>query len=182
MEKEPLKILNDAELILNDLYGHWKIVKMDQASFPLKMSIWMVYKSKPFIWPLGENSSTPCVIITSLCVCGKCFVSEPSLFPSTLACALVFVRLLEIISFKKSIYRISANSFRRNYSFLNLTLCTVTFVNSTYRCGNYSREETIQGRKLYEEIRYLGLNHYKKIKTFHSFRLRLSASKFKYIP
>ena len=22
-------------------------------------------------------------------------------------------------------------------------------------CGNYSREETIQGRKLYEEIRYL---------------------------
>jgi hypothetical protein len=29
----------------------------------------------------------------------------------------------------------------------------VTFGNSTYRCGNYSREETIQGRKLYEEIR-----------------------------
>ena len=24
-------------------------------------------------------------------------------------------------------------------------------------CGNYSREETIQGRKLYEEIRYLEL-------------------------
>ena len=23
-------------------------------------------------------------------------------------------------------------------------------------CGNYSREETIQGRKLYEEIRYPG--------------------------
>ena len=61
----------------------------------------LVHKSKPFIWPLGENSSTPCVIITSLCVCGKCFVSEPSLFPSTLACALVFVRLLEIISLKK---------------------------------------------------------------------------------
>jgi len=30
----------------------------------------------------------------------------------------------------------------------------VTFGNSTYSCGNYSREETIQGRKLYEEIRY----------------------------
>jgi hypothetical protein len=30
----------------------------------------------------------------------------------------------------------------------------VTFGHSTYRCGNYSREETIQGRKLYEEIRY----------------------------
>ena len=37
----------------------------------------------------------------------------------------------------------------------SLTLCTVTFGNSTYRCGNYSREETIQGRKLYEEIRYV---------------------------
>ena len=42
-----------------------------------------------------------------------------------------------------SIYRISANSFRGNYSFLNLTLCTVTFGYSTYRCGNYSRAETM---------------------------------------
>ena len=50
------------------------------------------------------------------------------------------------------IYRISANSFRGNYSFLNLTLCTVTFVYSTYRSGNYSRDETIQGRKLFMEI------------------------------
>ena len=31
----------------------------------------------------------------------------------------------------------------------------MTFDHSTYRCGNYSREETIQGRKLYEEIRYV---------------------------
>ena len=30
-------------------------------------------------------------------------------------------------------YRISANSFRRNYSFLNLTLCTVTFTVADYR-------------------------------------------------
>ena len=51
-------------------------------------------------------------------------------------------------------YRISANSFRGNYSFLNLTLCTVTFDHRTYRCGNYSREETIQGRKVFAEIRY----------------------------
>ena len=29
--------------------------------------------------------------------------------------------------------------------FLNLTLCTVTFVHSTYRCANYSRAETIRG-------------------------------------
>ena len=46
-------------------------------------------------------------------------------------------------------YRISANSFCGNYSFLNLT-----FDHSTYRCGNYSREKTIQGRKLLAEIRY----------------------------
>jgi hypothetical protein len=52
---------------------------------------------------------------------------------------------------------ISANSFRGNYSFLNLTLCTVTFDYSTYRCGNYLREETIQGRKLFAEIRYMKL-------------------------
>ena len=52
-------------------------------------------------------------------------------------------------------YRISANSFRGNYSFFNLTLCTVTFDHSTYRCGNYSREETIQGRKLFAEIQYI---------------------------
>ena len=35
---------------------------------------------------------------------------------------------------------LSANSFRGNYSFLNLTLCTVTFAHSTYRCGNYLRK------------------------------------------
>ena len=45
----------------------------------------------------------------------------------------------------KGKYRISANSFRVNYSFLNFTLCTVTFDRSTYRCRNYSREETIRG-------------------------------------
>ena len=47
-------------------------------------------------------------------------------------------------------YRISASSFRGNYSFLNLTLCTVPFSNSTYRCGNYSRAETIRGNTVYE--------------------------------
>ena len=31
----------------------------------------------------------------------------------------------------------------------------MTFDQSTYKCGNYSREEPIQGRKLYEEIRYV---------------------------
>ena len=57
-------------------------------------------------------------------------------------------------------YRISANSFCRNYSFLNLTLCSVTFADRTYRCGNYSREETIQGRKLFAEVRYMDFSYY----------------------
>ena len=56
-------------------------------------------------------------------------------------------------------YRISANSFRGNYSFLNLALFTVTFdlyfINLNSCRGNYSKEETIQGRKLFAEIRYL---------------------------
>ena len=39
-------------------------------------------------------------------------------------------------------YRISSYSFRGNYSFLNLTLL-------------HTGAETIQGRKLYEEIRYV---------------------------
>ena len=38
------------------------------------------------------------------------------------------------------LYRIFTNSFRGNYSFLSLTLCTVTFDRSTYRCGNYPRK------------------------------------------
>ena len=57
--------------------------------------------------------------------------------------------------FISPMYRTSAISFRGKYSFLNLTLCTVTFVHSMYRCGNSSREETIQGRKLFAEIRYV---------------------------
>ena len=65
--------------------------------------------------------------------------------------------MIQLETFPK--YRISANSFRGNYSFLNLTLCTVTFGHSTYRCGNYSREETIQGRKLFAEIRYAMNSH-----------------------
>ena len=54
------------------------------------------------------------------------------------------LRLLLIIS----IYRIS----RGNYSFLDLTLCTVTFDLSTYRCGNYSRAETIRGNRSYQKM------------------------------
>ena len=56
---------------------------------------------------------------------------------------------LQFLNDKIYSYRISANSFRGNYSFLNLSLCTVTFDHSTYRCGNYSREETICGNTVY---------------------------------
>ena len=56
-------------------------------------------------------------------------------------------------------YHISANSFSKNYSSLNLTI--VGNMNSCgkfqflpnkliFCCRNYLREETIQGRKLYE--------------------------------
>ena len=44
------------------------------------------------------------------------------------------------------IYRISANSFRGNYSFLNLTLCTVTFGYSTVTFGQvHTGAEIIRG-------------------------------------
>ena len=36
-----------------------------------------------------------------------------------------------VVIWQKIAYRISANSFRGNYSFLNLVLCTVTFGDST---------------------------------------------------
>ena len=43
-------------------------------------------------------------------------------------------------------YRISANSFRGNYSFLSLALLTVTFAHrKLFKGGNYSRAETICG-------------------------------------
>ena len=61
-------------------------------------------------------------------------------------------------------YRISSYSFRGNYSFFNLEIvvnsnscCNISIsylINCISACGNYSRAETIQGRKLYEEIRY----------------------------
>ena len=74
---------------------------------------------------------------------------------SKFGCLCIYFLLFGSRNFNKNwfTYRISANSFRWNYSFLNLTLCTVTFGHSKYRCGNYLREETIQGWKLFAEIR-----------------------------
>ena len=66
---------------------------------------------------------------------------------------------------KKDMYRISSYSFRGNYYVLNLyflkishsfhILCNENLNSFLTRCGNYSRVETIQGRKLYEEIWYV---------------------------
>ena len=44
-------------------------------------------------------------------------------------------------------YRISANSFRGSYSFLNLVSCTVKM----FKGENYSRAETIQGNMVLEK-------------------------------
>ena len=50
-------------------------------------------------------------------------------------------------------YRISSYSFRGNYSFLNLEIQRSKYIRpkvTAHKCA-----ETIQGRKLYEEIRYI---------------------------
>ena len=62
-----------------------------------------------------------------------------------------------------SVLNVFCHSFHGNYSFLNLKIVTIQIVaaifqffteQSDYCCGNYSREETNQGRNLYEEIKY----------------------------
>ena len=56
---------------------------------------------------------------------------------------------------QRNTYRISSYSFRGNSSFLNLT-----FGHSTYRCGDYSREETICGNMVCKIYTYVLLNFY----------------------
>ena len=54
----------------------------------------------------------------------------------------------------KENYSISSYSFRGNYSFLDLEIQRSQYIRpkvTVHKCA-----ETIQGRKLYEEIRYLG--------------------------
>ena len=71
-------------------------------------------------------------------------------------------------------YRISANSFRGNYSFLKFYVQRSQYISIKFPLhkpsenrGNYSREETIQGRKLFAEIRYTYI--YQKYKSYVSF-------------
>ena len=46
---------------------------------------------------------------------------------------------------QNELFAVTKNSFCGNHYFLNLTLFIMTFVHTRYRCGNYSREETICG-------------------------------------
>ena len=75
-------------------------------------------------------------------------------------------------------YRISANSFRGNYSFLKFFVQRSQYISIKFPLhkpsenrGNYSREETIQGRKLFAEIRY-----WKKIANMQKDLVKLSYS------
>ena len=64
---------------------------------------------------------------------------------------------------KSNMYCISANSFRRKYSFLRLKyvhryihiVSAITLLLCSKCCRHYLRAETIQGQKLFVEIRYL---------------------------
>ena len=60
-------------------------------------------------------------------------------------------------------YRISSYSFRGNYSFLNLEIQRSQYIRP--KVTVHKGAETIQGRKLYEEIRYL---HFQSL-SFHNF-------------
>ena len=53
-------------------------------------------------------------------------------------------------------YRISSYSFRGNYSFLNLEIQRSHYIRP--KVTVHKGAETIQGRKLYEEIRYVSLS------------------------
>ena len=71
--------------------------------------------------------------------------------------------------------RISANSFRGNYSFLELFGQRSQYISIKFHLhkppenrGNYSREEIIQGRKLLAEIRCLKVSGLKKSNTISS--------------
>ena len=55
----------------------------------------------------------------------------------------------------KNIYRISSYSFRGKYSFLNLEIQRSQYIRP--KVTVHKGAETIQGRKLYEEIRYVKL-------------------------
>ena len=87
--------------------------------------------------------------------CLPCTVAEISSF-----CPNIKVKFLQVLEYL-FVYRISANSFCGNYSFLKLFGRRSQYLSIKFplhkpseKRGNYSREEIIQGRKLFAEIRY----------------------------
>ena len=69
------------------------------------------------------------------------------------------------------IYRVSSYSFRGNYSFLDLEIQRSEYIRpkvTLHKCA-----ETIQGRKLYEEIRYdiLTKETKDKVRPYHNTRI-----------
>ena len=95
-----------------------------------------------YIWRRYWSTSLPDLMLNSLQTFRKYFC--PTLF-SELKSFAVVTKMLTVFPRIVSVETIL---------FLNLTLCSVTFGHRTYRCGNYSREEIIQGQKLFAEIRY----------------------------
>ena len=80
-------------------------------------------------------------------------------------------------------YRISSFSFRWNYSFLNLEIIansnSCRNISILYLINWFLDAETIQGRKLYEEIRYVKISSMGKVLSLHMCKLldRLGAYK-----
>jgi hypothetical protein len=60
---------------------------------------------------------------------------------------------LGLLAISKETYRISSYSFRGNYSFLDFEILKLQYIRP--KVTVHKGAETIQGRKLYEEIRYV---------------------------
>ena len=75
---------------------------------------------------------------------GLCFT-----FPRNMHKTFYSFSYMEHWQFRMYTYRISSYSFRGNYSFLTLALCTVTFDLSTWMCGNYSREDYSRAKTIW---------------------------------
>ena len=105
----------------------------------IQVTRWFLGENSLYLFPKVHSAVENCISVsvsilnTQSCIYGA-FSGTGFLFLG---------RLGSQASTEKKIYRISANSFRGNYSFLNLTLCTV-----------HTGAETIQGRKLFKGGNY----------------------------
>ena len=137
------------------IQAFWLVVSLSLLSwliFPLPLQY---LKFSELIWFLRRNSCKIIILLWHFPYQNQNFLRKLFLvllfspIDSKLSNPYTKHVYLNLMFFNISYYRISANSFRGNYSFLNLTICTVTFSHSTYRFGIYSREETIYGNTVY---------------------------------